>query len=66
MDPELVADIDNCKWDTTTQTLRTPRDEENEKQKSIDPFLKPIFTIFGLLGLKSFRTFEMILLRASS
>ena len=36
MDPELVADIDNCKWDAKTQTLRTPKDEENDKQKSIE------------------------------
>ena len=36
VDPELVADIDNCKLDATTQTLRLPRDEENEKQKSIE------------------------------
>ena len=36
VDPELVADIDNCKWDAKTQTLRTPKDEENDKQKSIE------------------------------
>ena len=36
VDPELVADIDNCKWDVKTNTLRTPKDEENEKQKSIE------------------------------
>ena len=36
VDPELVADIDNCKWDATAQTLRTPKDEENDKQKSIE------------------------------
>ena len=36
VDPELVADIDNCHWDVKTDTLRTPTDEENEKQKSIE------------------------------
>ena len=36
VDPELVADIDNCKWDIKTNTLRTSKDEENEKQKSIE------------------------------
>ena len=36
VDPELLADIDNCMWDAKTDTLRTPRDEENEKQKNIE------------------------------
>ena len=36
MDPELVADMDNCHWDVKTNTLRTPKDEENEKQKGIE------------------------------
>ena len=36
VDPELVADIDNCKWDATTKTLRLPKDKENDKQKSIE------------------------------
>ena len=36
VDPELVADMDNCHWDVKTNTLRTPKDEENEKQKDIE------------------------------
>ena len=35
VDPELVADIVNCTWDKKTQTLCTPKDGENEKQKNI-------------------------------
>ena len=29
VDPELVADMDNCHWDAKTNTLRMPKDEEN-------------------------------------
>ena len=36
VNPKLVADINNCTWDKKTQTLCTPGDEENKKQKSID------------------------------
>ena len=36
VDPELVDDMDSCHWDVKTNTLRTPKDEENEKQKGIE------------------------------
>ena len=37
-----------------------------QRRAATDLFLKPIFPIFGLLGLKLFRMFESILRRASS
>ena len=36
VDPSLIAGIDNCTWDKTAQTLRTPKDEEAEEQKNVE------------------------------
>lgn len=36
VDPDLVGEMDKCHWDVKTNTLRTPKDEENEKQKGIE------------------------------
>merc|ERR1711966_539255 len=36
VDPSMVNEMDKCHWDVKTNTLRTPQDEENEKQKGIE------------------------------
>ena len=36
VDPTLVNEMDKCYWDVKTNTLRTSKEEENGKQKSIE------------------------------